>query len=130
MSHQEKKNNQEKSYQGINDGIDNIENLQRLDEKARNDKRRFNDNMLSVERRLGDMRERFDNMKRGRSYDLGRNNKSNNDGIGNKEDFQNITKKFYSMIVHLQDELSKLTVKNYALEEENNFLKEQLRNLN
>ena len=124
------KNNQEKSYQGINDGIDNIENLQRLDEKARNDKRRFNDNMLSVERRLGDMRERFDNMKRGRSYDLGRNNKSNNDGIGNKEDFQNITKKFYSMIVHLQDELSKLTVKNYALEEENNFLKEQLRNLN
>ena len=76
------------------------------------------------------MRERFDNMKRGRSYDLGRNNKSNNDGIGNKEDFQNITKKFYSMIVHLQDELSKLTVKNYALEEENNFLKEQLRNLN
>ena len=124
------KNNQEKSYQGINDGIDNIENLQRLDEKAKNDKRRFNDNMLSVERRLGDMRERFDNMKRGRSYDLGRNNKSNNDGIGNKEDFQNITKKFYSMIVHLQDELSKLTVKNYALEEENNFLKEQLRNLN
>ena len=124
------KNNQEKSYQGINDGIDNIENLQRLDEKARNDKRRFNDNMLSVERRLGDMRERFDNMKRGRSYDLGRNNKSNNDGIGNKEDFQNITKKFYSMIVHLQDELSKLTVKNYTLEEENNFLKEQLRNLN
>ena len=45
------KHNQEKSYQGINDGIDNIENLQRLDEKARNDKRRFNDNMLSVERR-------------------------------------------------------------------------------
>ena len=126
----ELKNNTEKNnFQGMNDGIDNIENLQRLDEKARNDKKKFNDNMLSVERRLGDMRERFDNMKRGRSYDIARG-KQTNDGLSNKEDFQNITKKFYSMIVHLQEELSKLTVKNYALEEENNFLKEQLRNMN
>ena len=51
-----------------------------------------------------------------------------NNNMGNIEDYQAITKKFYSVILHLQDELGKLTVKNYSLEQENNFLREQIRN--
>ena len=38
-------------------------------------------------------------------------------------------KKFYSIILHLQEELGKLTAQNYTLEQENNFLKEQLKNI-
>ena len=48
---------------------------------------------------------------------------------GKKEDYQNIAEKFYSIILHLQEELGKITVQNYTLEQENNFLKEQLRNI-
>ena len=46
-----------------------------------------------------------------------------------KEDYQAIAKKFYSIILHLQEELGKLTVHNYKLEQENNFLREQLKNI-
>ena len=45
---------------------------------------------------------------------------------GKKEDYQGIAEKFYSIILHLQEELGKITVQNYTLEQENNFLKEQL----
>ena len=48
---------------------------------------------------------------------------------GKKEDYQNIAEKYYSIILHLQEELGKITVQNYTLEQENNFLKEQLRNI-
>ena len=48
---------------------------------------------------------------------------------GKKEDYQNIAEKFYSIILHLQEELGKITVQKYTLEQENNFLKEQLRNI-
>ena len=48
---------------------------------------------------------------------------------GKKEDYQAIAKKFYSIILHLQDELGKLTVQNYTLEQENNYLREQLKNI-
>ena len=48
---------------------------------------------------------------------------------GKKEDYQNIAEKFYSIILHLQEELGKIIVQNYTLEQENNFLKEQLRNI-
>ena len=48
---------------------------------------------------------------------------------GKKEDYQGIAEKFYSIILHLQEELGKITVQNYTLEQENNFLKEQLRNI-
>ena len=48
---------------------------------------------------------------------------------GKIEDYQAIAKKFYSIILHLQEELGKLTVQNYTLEQENNFLKEQLKNI-
>ena len=46
-----------------------------------------------------------------------------------KEDYQGIAEKFYSIILHLQEELGKLTVQNYTLEQENNYLKDQLRNI-
>ena len=48
---------------------------------------------------------------------------------GKKADYQGIAEKFYSIILHLQEELGKITVQNYTLEQENNFLKEQLRNI-
>ena len=48
---------------------------------------------------------------------------------GKKEDYQGIAEKFYSIILHLQEELGKITVQNYTLEQENNYLKEQLRNI-
>ena len=58
------------------------------------------------------------------------NNKEQEGGIeGKKEDYQAITKKFYSIILHLQEELGKLMVQNYTLEQENNFLKEQIKNI-
>ena len=46
-----------------------------------------------------------------------------------KEDYQAITKKFYSIILHLQEELGKITVENFRMEQENNFLREQLNNM-
>ena len=48
---------------------------------------------------------------------------------GRKEDYQGIAEKFYSIILHLQEELGKITVQNYTLEQENNYLREQLRNI-
>ena len=48
---------------------------------------------------------------------------------GKKEDYQGIAEKFYSIILHLQEELGKITVQNYTLEQENNILREQLRNI-
>ncbi len=57
------------------------------------------------------------------------NNKEQEGIEGKKEDYQAIAKKFYSIILHLQEELGKLTVQNYTLEQENNYLKEQLKNI-
>ena len=58
------------------------------------------------------------------------NNKEQEKEIeGKTEDYQAIAKKFYSIILHLQEELGKLMVQNYTLEQENNFLKEQLKNI-
>ena len=58
------------------------------------------------------------------------NNKEQEKDIeGKTEDYQAIAKKFYSIILHLQEELGKLMVQNYTLEQENNFLKDQLKNM-
>ena len=58
------------------------------------------------------------------------NNKEQEKSIeGKTEDYQAIAKKFYSIILHLQEELGKLIIQNYTLEQENNFLKEQLKNM-
>jgi len=62
------------------------------------------------------------------------NKKSNNNTINSQkncnqeataEDYQRITKKFYSIILSLQEELTNQTIKNYKLLEENMQLKEQ-----
>jgi len=58
------------------------------------------------------------------------NNKEAEDDLERKkEEYQAITKKFYSIIIHLQEELGKLTIQNYTLEQENKYLKEHLKNL-
>ena len=64
-------------------------------------------------------------------YNMDKNYNKENDGNieGKTEEYQAIAKKFYSIILHLQEELGKLTVQNYTLEQENNFLKEQLKNI-
>ena len=57
------------------------------------------------------------------------NNKEQEGLEGKTEDYQAIAKKFYSIILHLQEELGKLMVQNYTLEQENNFLKEKIKNI-
>lgn len=42
------------------------------------------------------------------------------------EDYQRLAKKFYCIIMSLQDELTRQTIKNYSLLEENINLKEQI----
>ena len=58
------------------------------------------------------------------------NNKNNNSiNTSNKdsvEDYQRLAKKFYSIIISLQDELTKQTVRNFNLLEENMSLKQEL----
>ena len=63
-------------------------------------------------------------------YGLDKNYNKEQELEGKKEEYQAIAKKFYSIILHLQEELGKLTVQNYALEQENNYLREQLKNIN
>jgi hypothetical protein len=57
------------------------------------------------------------------------NNKEQEGIEKKKEDYQAIAKKFYSIILYLQEELGQLTLQNYKLEQENNFLKDQLKNI-
>ena len=42
------------------------------------------------------------------------------------EDYQRLAKKFYCIIISIQDELTRQTVKNYSLLEENLNLKQQI----
>ena len=45
---------------------------------------------------------------------------------GSLEDYKRLTKKYYNIIIGLQDELTKQTIKNYNLIEENNSLKQKI----
>ena len=45
---------------------------------------------------------------------------------GSLEDYKRLTKKYYSIIIGLQDELTKQTIKNYNLIEENMNLKQKI----
>ena len=58
------------------------------------------------------------------NYNYQRNSNQNKE-IDNVEDYQRLAKKFYSIIITLQDELTKQTIKNYSLLEENFNLKQQ-----
>lgn len=69
-------------------------------------------------------------MQNGNSHYAYNNNKNNNlINTSNKdsvEDYQRLAKKFYSIIISLQDELTKQTVRNFNLLEENMSLKQEL----
>lgn len=62
-----------------------------------------------------------------RNYSTNMNRRLNNDNNkDNAEDYQKLAKKFYCIIIGLQDELTRQTVKNYALLEENIDLKQKI----
>ena len=62
-----------------------------------------------------------------RNYLTNMNRRFNNDNNkDNAEDYQKLAKKFYCIIIGLQDELTRQTVKNYALLEENIDLKQKI----
>ena len=63
-------------------------------------------------------------------YGIDNNYNYNKEQESKKKEYQAIAHKFYSIILYLQEELGKITMKNYALEQENNFLKDQLKNIN
>ena len=48
---------------------------------------------------------------------------------GSLEDYKRLAKKYYSIIIGLQDELSKQTIKNYNLIEENMNLKQKINDI-
>ena len=48
---------------------------------------------------------------------------------GSLEDYKRLTKKYYSIIIGLQDELTKQTIKNYNLIEENMNLKQKINDI-
>jgi len=49
--------------------------------------------------------------------------------IGNLEDYKKLVKKYYNIIIGLQDELTKQTIKNYNLLEENVNLKQKINDI-
>ena len=63
-----------------------------------------------------------------RSFLNSKNNKSKSKKKinGTIEDYKRLTKKYYTIIVGLQDELTKQTIKNYNLIEENMNLKQKI----
>ena len=62
-----------------------------------------------------------------RNYSTNMNRRFNNDNNkNNAEEYQKLAKKFYCIIIGLQDELTRQTVKNYALLEENIDLKQKI----
>ena len=69
--------------------------------------------------------------KQNRSYIKYNKNKKNlNKKInGSLEDYKRLVKKYYNIIVGLQDELTKQTIKNYNLLEENINLKQKINDI-
>lgn len=66
------------------------------------------------------------NDKRNYSTNIGKSFGEGNNGKDTTEDYQRLAKKFYCIIISLQDELTRQTVKNYSLLEENINLKQQI----
>ena len=66
------------------------------------------------------------NEKRNYSTNIGKSFGEGNNGKDTAEDYQRLAKKFYCIIISLQDELTRQTVKNYSLLEENINLKQQI----
>ena len=87
------------------------------------------DNSNNVSRQLN-YNNIIKNIKPNRSF---LNSKSNKDKSkskkklnGSLEDYKRLAKKYYSIIIGLQDELTKQTIKNYNLIEENMNLKQKI----
>ncbi len=59
------------------------------------------------------------------SFNSNQRNSMFNKEMNNIEDYRRLSKKFYSIIITLQDELTKQTIRNYSLLEENLNLKQQ-----
>ena len=69
--------------------------------------------------------------KQNRSYIKINKNKKNPKKIinGSLDDYKRLVKKYYNIIVGLQDELTKQTIKNYNLLEENVNLKQRINDI-
>lgn len=110
--------------------------IKELDGRIRENRNHYNESKQDVHKLFNDIKSQINEAKRGRSVDgIFRRRKDSEFSVGKgnvsaKEDYIGITRKFHSIIVHLQEELGKLIVKNYTLEEENALLKEQMNHLN
>lgn len=118
----------------INTNTNNIQQVYLPSENiGKKDTYVLTNNNSGYEKSNGNFRHKINNKSTRETANFGLNKykpyMSNRDDENRKEDYQAITKKFYSVIVHLQDELGKLIVHNYSLEQENNYLKEQLKNI-
>ena len=70
------------------------------------------------------------NLRMNTPQNLGKNSLKNRQilepNLGSLEDYQRLVKKYYNIIVSLQDELTKETIKNYSLIDENLSLKQKI----
>ena len=71
------------------------------------------------------------NNKQSKSFFNIKNNKNKNKKKikGSLEDYKRLVKKYYNIIIGLQDELTKQTIKNYNLLEENVNLKQKINDI-
>ena len=83
------------------------------------------DNSSNISKLLNSNQTRY---KPSRSYIKDRN-KGKKKISGNLEDYKRLVKKYYNIIVGLQDELTKQTIKNYNLLEENVNLKQKINDI-
>ena len=93
-------------------------------------KRRMNsfDNSSDVNK-LFNYNNNFIRNNQNKSYIKYNNKKTMKKINGSLEDYQRLVKKYYSIIVGLQDELTKQTIKNYNLLEENINLKQKINDI-
>ena len=86
------------------------------------------DNSSNISKYLNNNRAKY---RPNRSYI--KYNKDKNKGkkkiIGNLEDYKKLVKKYYNIIIGLQDELTKQTIRNYYLLEENVNLKQKINDI-
>ena len=64
-----------------------------------------------------------------KSFVSGREKSKNREKYGNEEDYKKLAKKYYSIIMGLQEELTKQTINNYNLREENIELKQKINDI-
>ena len=96
-------------------------------------RRAFNsfDNSSNISRSLNNNNNSIRNNKQSKSFFNIKNNKNKNKKKikGSLEDYKRLVKKYYNIIIGLQDELTKQTIKNYNLLEENVNLKQKINDI-